>query len=345
MADDALSPEERESLLARDDSYSSPRRAARPAAARQRPAPSLSAPRRVLGRQAREERRGDALSAEVLRRLTAVHEPFVRGFAAALAPLMRCPVDAAVSAVDEQTCADWIQGLNNPTFLCVLRAAPLTGSLALDFGPSILFPMIDRLLGGGREPGPIVRRPLTDIESRLAGRLANVALVELTKAWSSIAEWQVSVERTESDPQAARIAAPTDSVLRLGCELSMHASRGVVTLCIPTCALAPLGAKLAGGDPANIPRPRTPRIAEPSEDQAAEGGTVELVARLARTQITAKEMLSLRPGDIITTTARADAPVEVCLDGTPKFLARPGTHEGRKAVQIDRPIDAPGDNR
>ncbi len=350
MADDALSPEERESLLARNDSYTSSRRAARPAPSGKRPGPSLSAPTRVLDRTSRGVRCGNTLSAELLRKVTAAHESFVRGFATALAPLMRCPVEGTISVVEEQPYAELINRLSNPTFVCVLRAAPLSGPLALDFGPSILFPLIDRMLGGGREPGPIMRRPLTDIESRLAGRLASIALGELVKAWSGIADLQPSVERTENDPQAARIAAPTDSSLGLGCELSMHASRGLVTLCIPTSALAQLAAARAAGKQAGEPHSPAPRIVEPPEDRpadgrGADGATVELVARLARTQITAKEMLSLRVGDIITTTARADAPVEVCVDGTPKYLAQPGTHEGRKAVQIDRPIDAPGDDR
>ncbi len=45
-------------------------------------------------------------------------------------------------------------------------AEPLEGNLILDINPSILYPIIDRLLGGGRDPTPITRRPLTEIELR-----------------------------------------------------------------------------------------------------------------------------------------------------------------------------------
>ena len=42
----------------------------------------------------------------------------------------------------------------------VLRAEPLDGNLILDINPSILYPIIDRLLGGGKDSGPLARRPL-----------------------------------------------------------------------------------------------------------------------------------------------------------------------------------------
>ena len=52
------------------------------------------------------------------------------------------------------TYSEFVFSLENPTCFNLLRAEPLEGNLILDINPSILYPIIDRLLGGGREARP-----------------------------------------------------------------------------------------------------------------------------------------------------------------------------------------------
>ena len=72
-----------------------------------------------------------------------------------------------LTSVDQLTYSEFVFSLENPTCFNLLKAEPLEGNLILDINPSILYPIIDRLLGGGKEAGPLARRPLTEIELRL----------------------------------------------------------------------------------------------------------------------------------------------------------------------------------
>ncbi len=93
-----------------------------------------------------------------MRALQTLHEGFGRNFAAGLSAMLRSMVEVKLTSVDQLTYSEFVFSLENPTCFNLLKADPLEGNLILDINPSILYPIIDRLLGGGREAGPLARR-------------------------------------------------------------------------------------------------------------------------------------------------------------------------------------------
>ena len=69
-------------------------------------------------------------------------------------PCCAAIVEVKLTSVDQLTYSEFVFSLENPTCFNLLRAEPLEGNLILDINPSILYPIIDRLLGGGRETRP-----------------------------------------------------------------------------------------------------------------------------------------------------------------------------------------------
>src|SRR5207237_6699260 len=153
-------------------------------------------------------KRPERVGKEQMRALQTLHEGFGRNFGAALSGLLRAIVEMKLTSVDQLTYSEFVFSLENPTCFNLLRADPLEGNLILDINPSILYPIIDRLLGGGRDPAPIARRPLTEIELRLVSRITNLFLEQLRQAWENVLELKLSCERDESDPQLVHVAAP-----------------------------------------------------------------------------------------------------------------------------------------
>ena len=62
---------------------------------------------------------------------------------------------------------------------------------------------------------------------------------------------------------------------------------------------------------------------------------------LAETPVDAEALADLRVGDIIATETAADSPVIVSIDGAARFLGKPGTYQGRKAVRLTEAIEPP----
>ena len=73
-----------------------------------------------------------------------------------------------LTSVDQLTYSEFVFSLENPTCFNLLKAEPLEGNLILDINPSILYPIIDRLLGGGSETGT-ARPPAADGNRAAAG--------------------------------------------------------------------------------------------------------------------------------------------------------------------------------
>ena len=206
--------------------------------------------------------------------------------------------------------------------------------MILDINPSILYPIIDRLLGGGKESGPLARRPLTEIELRLVSRITSLFLVQLKRAWSNVLELNLAVERVESNAQLVQIVPPNEVVVLISFELTLGDVRGMMNLCIPFNAIERFSSKLTANSWVGYSRGTATEQTRDAIRRQLQAAHVEMVVTLAETRITTADLIGLRVGDIITTDKDVHSPLEVAVQGISKFLASPGRLKGHKAIQV-----------
>jgi len=292
-------------------------------------------------------KRPERVGKEQIRALQTMHEGFARNFAAALSALLRSMVEVKLTSVDQLTYSEFVFSLENPTCFNLLKAEPLEGNLILDINPSILYPIIDRLLGGGREAGPIARRPLTEIELRLVSRITNLFLKELTHAWENVLPLDLQVVQVESNPQLVQIVPPNEVVVLISFEITIGELRGMINFCIPYNAIERIAAKLSSNTWISYARRQPSQEHVEQISRTLRGSLVELRVRLATTRIKTGELIGLRVGDIITTKKDIHTPLLATVEGVPKFRVFPGVFKGHKAIRIETiitdPIEAIGD--
>ncbi len=288
-------------------------------------------------------KRPERVGKEQMRALQTLHEGFGRNFGAALSALLRSIVEVKLTSVDQLTYSEFVFSLENPTCFNLLKAEPLEGNLILDVNPSILYPIIDRLLGGGREGGPLARRPLTEIELRLVSRITSLFLDELRHAWENVLELKFEVVQVESNPQLVQIVPPNEVVVVISFELTIGDLRGMMNLCIPYNSIERIGGQLSANSWVAYGRRQATSETIQQISRAACASRVQLHVRLAQTRIGTGELISLRVGDIITTPKDVHSPLVVSVEGIPKFRARPGAFKGHKAVLIDGVIENPAE--
>lgn len=279
--------------------------------------------------------RSEALSQERLRSVRALHKTAAGGFGEAFSTLLRCPVEVDLAGIDQLPYEKFLDKLDRTSYFNLLRAEPLDDSLLLDVEPSILYPMIDRLLGGGREDEPPPRRPISDIELPLAARIVRLFIEQLSLAWRNVADLKLEVIQVESNPRLLRALSSDEMVVSVDFQATVGVQRGMMRLCIPCRAIRRLNANGLAG-----PECTLPPVVRMSEEIAATepDSAVEVSVTLASTSITAAELSGLQVGDIVATEADASSPAVVSFSGEPKYLAKPGACRGRKAVCITESV-------
>jgi flagellar motor switch protein FliM len=284
-------------------------------------------------------KRPERVGKEQMRALQSLHEGFARNFGASVSALLRTIVEAKLISVDQLTYSEFVYSLEIPTCFNLLRPAPLEGNWILDISPSILYPIIDRMLGGSSTSESLMKRPLSEIELRLTSRITGAFLRELTTAWSNTVRLDISLERVESNPQLVQIVPPNEVVVLVSFELTMGKSRGMINLCVPFNTIERIGSKLTNNSWIGYASSRSSDESQGRIQDLLGESRVEMVVNLARTSIRALDLFNLQVGDIIDTEKDSAAALEVEVSGIGKFLGRPGAYRGKKAVEIVEQVE------
>ncbi|MCL2649058.1 MAG: flagellar motor switch protein FliM [Phycisphaerales bacterium] len=285
-------------------------------------------------------KRPERVSKDQMRALEALHEGFARNFGAALSGYLRTIVEVSVANIEQLTFSEFIHALPNPTCFNLLSAKPLDGQMCLEISPLIIYPIIDRLLGGSSADLFIPQRPLTQIEWRLVKRLTDRALSNLSEAWSHITKIGFELTETESNPQLVQIVPPNEVVVVIGFEIKMGNRAGTMSFCIPYNVIEPVMSKLSQQNWFTYAK----KAADDSHSKAIEkslsGAPLQVKVLLGQTTIKVDELLNLASGDILQLDKPASGEMVIQVEGKNKFTGVVGQYKGKRALRIKRAIDA-----
>jgi flagellar motor switch protein FliM len=279
-------------------------------------------------------KRPERVSKDQMRALEALHEGFGRNLGAALSGYLRTIIEVSVAHIEQLTYSEFIHSLPNPTCFNLLRADTLEGQLCLEISPLIIYPIIDRLLGGSNADLFIPQRPLTQIEQRLVQRITDRATQHLSEAWSNLTKVKFTVEEFESNPQLVQIVPPNETVVVIGFELKMGNRAGTMSLCIPYNVIEPIVGVLAAQNWFSYHRKGGQEDHFRKLTRNVNNAPVEMRCFLARTSIKLDDLLNLQPGDIITTEKETNGDAFIEVEDKHKFLAKIGQFRGKRAARI-----------
>jgi flagellar motor switch protein FliM len=284
-------------------------------------------------------KRPDKFSKEQIRTVSIMHETFARLTTTSLSAQLRSLVQVHVASVDQLTYEEFIRSIPNPTTLAVINMDPLKGSAILEIDPAITFSIIDRLFGGQGE-GTKVTRDLTDIEQSVMEGIIVRVLGNMREAWSQVIDLRPRLGQIETNPQFAQIVPPTEMVVLVTLETKVGDVEGMMNFCIPYLTIEPIISKLSAQywyssvrrgtttENLNILRERLSTI------------EVAVVAEIGAMDLTVRDVLSLRAGDVIRLQhTRTRDPMIVKVGNRPKFLGKPGLVGNKLAVQIIKQLE------
>jgi len=277
-------------------------------------------------------KRPNRVSKEQLRSIRALHDKMARNLASDISSLMRSIVEVQLHSVDQMTYGEFLMSLPSPTSFNVFSLKPLDGKGVIEINPSIVFPMIDRILGGPGIPFE-ANREFTDIELNLLEQILRVITQNMKEVWSPIMEMYPVIEAKESSPNVVQIVAQNEIVIMVVMEIIIGQTSGMMNICYPVISIESLLPRLASRD--LMLSETSSRKSRNKELRALlRGAKIELEAVLGYAELNMKEIFDLKEGDIIKLDRPADDTVVVKVDGREKFIADFGIRRYRKSIKI-----------
>lgn len=276
-------------------------------------------------------RRPDRVSKEQLWSLHFVHERFAVNLATSLSAFLRTVTEVTIVGVDQRSYSEFLGSVPDPTAFYALTLAPLDGLAALEINPTVAFPIVDRMLGGTGH-GALPDRSLTEIEQNVLDTAVGLLLQQLTDTWKAIADVQFRIHGRETRPQMLQVTGSSEVVVVLAFEMRIGEATGRVHVCIPAAAIDSRHGRFVQG------WHRTTRPPAPEEE-------ANLLANLGRiplpltvrleTRINARDVMMLRPGDVLALGHPATSPVAIHIGGVPRFVGRLTQGPGGAAAHIE----------
>jgi flagellar motor switch protein FliM len=277
------------------------------------------------------------LSASELRKLRLRHEEFIRALAAKLSIYLRLDCGLQMAKLNTITFQKFTESLANPTHLTLFKVEPLRGICILDVNPRLGLTIVDRLMGGAAHSAAI-NRDLSELEIALLDQAIQLMLVEWCNHWSTLQELRLVVLGHESNGRFLQ-TAPHDAVMLA---LSMEARIGdcmeQIQIGFPYYTLEPLVRKLGEELDAESEPVPNPATAGGRWNRDFESVTVPLTALWDDLEITARDLLNLKPGDVLRLSQEAPTSVKVLLGNVPKFHATLGSRGKNLAVCLNQLI-------
>lgn len=279
-------------------------------------------------------RRPERVSKEQLRGLQSLFEGFARELSIMLPGYLRTISRVDLTSIDQLTYDEFILSVARPTSLNIIKMSPLEGFAILEFNPTLVFPIVDRLLGG---KGTTLSDPreLTEIEERIFQRIIFMALDSLTRSWSHLVEFDLKIHAQENNPLIVQIVQGSEMVILVSFEVHVGEIIGPMNLAIPLVVLNPVLERI-GAHSRFVPTMSKRAVVRNQEKIKTVLSCIKvpLEVYLGDARIQVKELVRLQPGDIIQLEQGVKSPVSVRVEKQAKLWAKPGRVGSRNAVQI-----------
>jgi len=240
---------------------------------------------------------------------------------------------ASVAGIGMRKFGSFIKTLPVPASMHIFKLAPLKGSAMVYLEGRLVFSLIDYFFGGpGAPTAKIEGRDFTPIELRLISKVVRQILADFEKALRAIHPLEAEYTRSEINPMFAGIVAPTDLVIKVDLEIEMEHCTGQISWCLPYAMIEPIRDKLSSSFQSERAE-SDDRWTKPVHDCLV-GAEVDLQVNLGRTELSLQRLRNLKTGDTLMLNQHAGDPLNLLVEGNPRFRVYPGEINGFAAVQV-----------
>lgn len=261
-------------------------------------------------------------------------ERMVRQLRQGLQKALRSDATLSTSPSQLMPYGEFINPLQAPLSINIMRFAPLRGLSLIVIEPDIIFAALDQFFGGpGRGFKQLPEgRLFTATEQRIIKKMLDVLSECLREAWSPVVQLRCEVVGSEVQPEFAQITDNNDLVLVTPLKIQVAETESTMHLVYPLESLKPIRESLqqrivAGDGEEEMHRKWLNDLSE-----SVENVSLEVRAKLSEIHTTLGEFNQLKEGDTLWFKRPKATTIEIA--GIELFAAEMGASDGQAAVQI-----------
>ncbi|HTT34014.1 MAG TPA: FliM/FliN family flagellar motor switch protein [Methylomirabilota bacterium] len=277
--------------------------------------------------------KSSTLSSDQVRIVTYLHESFARRLGSSLGAYLRVAFEMNLVSAEQITYSEYLSRLPELTYLASLHIMPIDARAAIHADLSLVFPIVDLVLGGSGLD-PIDPRDLTEIEEQIFETVVGVIARDLQITWAPVLEIEIQFEQRQQQAQAQGLMLQNEKILCLSFETRLSEARGTISLAFPAVVANALLRKLS------VQWSFSTRI--PSRDSRRRirerllGSQFDVQLSLPGSPLPIRDLLSLKAGSVLMLPKRAQEPVHMTVAGLPMFLAYPVRQGTQKGARVER---------
>jgi flagellar motor switch protein FliM len=277
-------------------------------------------------------RRPDRIAKSQLRAIHQLHDNFVRNLVSSLSAYLRSYLIVNLVSVEQLSYSEFLECLPSPTCIASLGLKPYDGNAVIELNSSLIFPILEILLGGDGKVAFNAQREITEIEQLLLDGLFRLILRDLREAWKFVAQIDFSIETIETEPQFLQILAPTEAVVAVAIEIRIGDSIGMMNIAMPSIIIKMMRQK--------FDQQWSLRKSESTDQEQSRVldliRTASLAAEvlLSGPKLLLRDLMNLETGDILSFEFPASRPLDLVLNGERKYRGEMVNSARRAAFRI-----------
>ncbi len=275
---------------------------------------------------------------ERLPMLDIIFDRMVRMMSTSLRNFTSDNIEVSLDNITSVRFGDYLNSIPLPAMLAVFRAEEWDNYGLLTVDSSLIYSIVDVLLGGRRGTAPmrIEGRPYTTIEQTLVERMIAVVLKDMSAAFEPLSPVNFTFDRLETNPRFATIARPPNAAILIKLRVDMEDRGGRLELLFPYATLEPvrelllqrfMGEKF-GRD----------TIWETHLATELWYADIELKAVLGEQMMSLREVMNFEVGQTIVFNTKAEDPVELRAGEVAMIKGRLGRSGQHVAVQVEETL-------
>jgi flagellar motor switch protein FliM len=277
-------------------------------------------------------RRPDRIAKDQLRAIHVLHENFARSLAASLSAYLRAYVAVNLVSVEQLSFVEFTQCLPSPTCLAALAMKPYDGNAVLEINPSLIFPILEMLLGGAGKVATKINREITEIEQSILEGFLRIVLNDLRSSWSSVTPIDFSIDSYENEPQLLQILAPNEAIVAISMEVRIGDTAGMMNIGIPSIIIKMLRQKfdqqwsVRKTQATEAEHARILRLVRPAN--------MRLDLRLRGPTLDVETLLGMEEDDVLVFDYSTSRPLDLLVNGALKYRGEAVSAGQKRAILI-----------